>query len=1143
MTSPVTPETYAVIQHEFLALRDLTGIERDLRLEEIAQRLPDAIGSIRRLLAADVRDDEFLEVPLVNHKNMSICDTTNIAAGNFDSAQHPEYVGPFRILQQIGEGGHGLVFMAEQKSPIRRRVAIKWIKPGMDSSLVLARFEAERQALALMSHPSIANVIDAGRTETGQPYFVMELVHGAPIDRFCDTNELGLEERLQIFCQVCDAVHHAHRKGIIHRDIKPNNVLVTVDSGSPLAKVIDFGIAKALHVPLTEKTLFTEYGQILGTLEYMSPEQATMSQSGIDVRSDVYALGVLLYVLITGETPLNKEQLLKDGIFELKNALQQIQPQTPSLKITTNSQAQRWRDHSDSAGVWAKSVQGDLDWVTMKALAKQPENRYDSAAEFAQDIQQFLAGEVVTARPPSRIYLSKKWFARHRVMATISAAMLSCILICTAALWWAYTKSQDNLSEANDAQATVKAQSQQLERSLDLSRLETARADSSAKKLSRLLQKQMIESAWKEAVSGNFDAARDQLAEIPGDEAVIETGMVMTVANQMQLPVLRPSERGTIRRLAVHHGSGTLAILNAKSELELYDLAKLKEKRVVSLPDLIYSACEFSRDGSQLLLASLGSVVRIDLKAARVEASVDVAQSSIRDLVHDPMHEQWVLTTGANVAYFIDQDSLRPTAMIDLGIRVADVALTHDSKHALVAGLDGRLLVIPMADSTQFKSITRSQHKIVHFRISSDSVTVVDSNGAVETISNDRLNLLHNSVLDSSSVLPMKDLVSTRFDIVPSPVGVTFASNGMLVTATGGRILLRQSDGRSVPIHDVAAKIKQVVSLPLSDDLLIIFPSGMVSFLPADVIRRRIAEFKLLSNLVDAVPMANGKFVVTANSDGELQRWSRDTMTLKQRKRVHNAAVLEIDTHAERQLVASIGEDRRLVISNAPRLQPLHERHVGWGVRCVQFSRDGSLLAAAPDAQNRIGLQEGTIDLWDTKTGLASVRLIGHQNWVLKVAFSDSDERLATLAVDETARIWATRTGDTVAVIRLAGLPTATSMAFRPDGALLMIGHEDGSMTTWESSSGQLLDQHQLATDEIMSLHFINEGARLLAITRSQDGLIIVDPDRLDAAIHFSIGSGGVAQSRIDETSRSLGIVTNRGRVYFWHWQIPHLLE
>ncbi len=325
-------------------------------------------------------------------------------------------IGHYKLLQLIGEGGFGAVYMAEQREPIRRRVALKIIKLGMDTRQTLARFEAERQALAMMDHPNIARVLDAGATASGRPYFVMELVKGVPITEYCDTENLSLRRRLELFVDVCGAVQHAHQKGIIHRDIKPSNVLVTIADGKPIPKVIDFGIAKAMNRELTDKTLFTEYRQLIGTPQYMTPEQAEMSGVDIDTRSDIYTLGVLLYELVTGTTPFDAVALRKAGYAEIQRIIREQDPPKPSTRLSTlggNIDGIAKRRSSESQSL-PRLVRGDIDWIVMKAMEKDRTRRYETANGLAMDIKRHLASEPVLASPPSRFYRLRKLVHRNR---------------------------------------------------------------------------------------------------------------------------------------------------------------------------------------------------------------------------------------------------------------------------------------------------------------------------------------------------------------------------------------------------------------------------------------------------------------------------------------------------------------------------------------------------------------------------------------------------------------------------------------------------------------------------------------------------------------------------------------------------------
>ena len=371
-------------------------------------------------------------------------------------------IGHYKLLQQIGEVGCGVVYMAEQEQPIRRRVALKVIKLGMDTKAVIARFEAERQALALMDHPNIAKVLDAGATDTGRPYFVMELVRGIKITDYCDQNNLSTEERLDLFVQICHAIQHAHQKGIIHRDIKPSNILVTVHDGKPLPKIIDFGIAKATSGQLlTDKTLFTAFEQFIGTPAYMSPEQAEMSTLDIDTRSDIYALGVLLYELLTGRTPFDQEELVAAGLSEMRRIIREQEPMRPSTRISTLEAADQTtvarRRHAEPPQL-IHVVRGDLDWIVMKCLEKDRTRRYETANGLADDVVRHLNDEPVTARPPGRVYRLQKLVRRNKLAFAVGAAVTAALVIGLALSTWFFFQEREARQQAVAAEQKARAE-------------------------------------------------------------------------------------------------------------------------------------------------------------------------------------------------------------------------------------------------------------------------------------------------------------------------------------------------------------------------------------------------------------------------------------------------------------------------------------------------------------------------------------------------------------------------------------------------------------------------------------------------------------------------------------------------------------
>jgi serine/threonine protein kinase len=470
------------------------------------RRLRDAV---ERLLQAHDLDEHPLDKSPIEEqsgKTLDYVDAPGEHSGSPPQDPLNRMIGPYRLMEQIGEGGFGVVYVAQQEKPVRRKVALKMVKPGMGSKEVIARFEAERQALALMDHPCIARVFDAGVSDDSRPYFVMELVRGIPITEFCDKARMNIPQRLELFMDVCSAVHHAHQKGVIHRDLKPSNVLTTLYDDKPVAKIIDFGIAKAIGQSLTDKTIYTRFMSLMGTPLYMSPEQAEMNTLDVDTRSDIYSLGVLLYELLTGTTPIDRSRMDAAGYNEIRRIILEEEPPIPSNRISTLgnriSTISGMRQIEPSR--LTSSIRGDLDWIVMKAMDKDRKRRYDSAAAMARDIHCYLHSEPIEARPPSRAYRLSKFAQRNRALLVSASLIAFSLLAGTAFSVYQMSKAVSALQEKQDA----------LREALIAKKEANEARDEIAKFSERIVQSNVfVSSGQTHASAGRWQAAIDDFAQ------------------------------------------------------------------------------------------------------------------------------------------------------------------------------------------------------------------------------------------------------------------------------------------------------------------------------------------------------------------------------------------------------------------------------------------------------------------------------------------------------------------------------------------------------------------------------------------------------------------------------------------------------
>jgi hypothetical protein len=545
----------------FAATLEQPSADRDRFLVEACGDDAALLERVRALLAAHDKSAGILDQPA------DPVSAPQEKAASFPASEQAGSViaGRFKLLEQIGEGGMGTVWVAEQTEPVRRKVALKLIKTGMDSKTVLSRFEAERQALALMDHPNIAKVLDGGTTEQGRPFFVMEYVRGVPMTKYCDDNRLSVSERLALFLPVCQAVQHAHQKGIIHRDLKPSNILVCLYDGRPVPKVIDFGLAKAMHQPLTEHTLHTAHGLIIGTPLYMSPEQAELNNLDVDTRTDIYALGVILYELLTGTTPLEKQRIKQVAWHEMLRLIKEEEPPRPSERLSSSGSlpslaAQRKLEPAKLT----RLVRGELDWIVMKALEKDRARRYETANGFGRDIQAYLADERVEACPPSRGYRLRKFARKYRAALTMAATILLLLAAGVAVSTWQAIRATEAEADARlaedqagkDRDKALKAETEAKEQGLEAkkqAKIATAHADNATKAVERLeynLALDRVLLAQAAFDSGNTSVANERLEQ------------VSPALRQWEWHYLKRHYDGGIFTLHGHSGSGSAVALS-----------------------------------------------------------------------------------------------------------------------------------------------------------------------------------------------------------------------------------------------------------------------------------------------------------------------------------------------------------------------------------------------------------------------------------------------------------------------------------------------------------------------------------------------------------------------------------------------------
>ncbi|MFO0911121.1 MAG: protein kinase [Isosphaeraceae bacterium] len=1060
---------------------------------------------VEGLLRAHVPNDGFLEPrAAVSRANLTTTGSNRIGLGTT--------IGPYRLVETLGEGGMGIVYVAEQARPVRREVALKVVKPGMDSRQVIARFEAERQALAMMDHPNIAKVHDAGTTSSGHPYFVMELVRGLPITEYCNRERLSIRERLELFVLVCRAVQHAHQKGVIHRDLKPSNILVVLHDDVPVPKIIDFGIAKATGQSLTEKTVFTAMAQLVGTPHYMSPEQVELSGLDIDTRSDIYSLGVLLYELLTGTTPFDPTQLRCAAFDEMRRIIREQEPPRPSTRLDALGDQLTAVGPSRDADPrrLSRTIRGELDWIAMKALEKDRHRRYETANNFADDVLNYLTDRPVEACSPSPWYRIAKFTRRNRPLLVTSTTILLTLITCAVVSAWQAVR-------ATRAERWAQDQRRLAERHLYAARLRQAR---------ETLDRGQAERAQEILTS---------LCPAPGetDHRAFVWDYLWGLARRdighfdgssSRIRLLETSADG--RFVATDSKDGTIFLWDVSAERLRTQLAG-HESGVALLT--------FSGDGR--LLASLAAPsakpgsweVRVwdTSSGSRVAELSGIKATTIWKIAFTPTGRRLVILWGDGATrtthidhYELAADPRRPTP-VQSRVYYKDRGVSHQGPFVAVAEENGPLTCYDVETLTPLWSLAPIDTALGWPTFSPDGRWIAAEDGSTAV------------VLDTATGRPHARFRVGRPSDVIARMRLCLDGSTLLVVYESNQAALFDLRGRS-PSRPIRVQYSKSMQYLLTEARL--SPDGSRFALIGDESRdhqrrvmlwdaatgKRLREYPGRRMEIDDVTFTHDGRSLLLAGEGGLRRWrleraedtppdalvghtdeawaaafsdrgellatggddSDDPQTIKLwepasgRLRLGwsggRGTVSSLAFAPDGMTLASAHLDEsgriRLWDPASGRLRESLVGHTG-KVRTVAYRRDGAILASGGD--------DRTIRLWNGASGAPIRTLMGHEDKVRQVVFSPDGSTLASAGNDETVRIWDVDTGRVVRTLRTS--EDVTSVGYSPDGKLLAATDETGMLLLWDTRTGEPIWRENGEDGALRYVVFSPDGKTLVA--------------------------------------------------------------
>ena len=1022
-------------------------------------------------------------------------------------------VGRYKLLERIGEGGFGVVYMAEQQRPVRRKVALKVIKPGLDTRQVIARFEAERQALALMDHENIARVLDAGATDAGRPYFVMELVYGVPVTEYCDRNNLPTRQRLELFVQVCRAVQHAHTKGVIHRDIKPTNVLVTLHEGVAVPKVIDFGVAKATGQQLTDKTLFTNFQQMVGTPLYMSPEQAEMTGIDVDTRSDVYSLGVVLYELLTGTTPLDKERLKSAAFDEVRRIIREEEPPRPSTRLgTMGEQARRTvsaRRRIDPRRL-GQLVRGELDWIVMKALEKERDRRYETASGLARDVERYLNDEPILARSPSATYRFRKFVRRNRSAVTAAVALLLvlCLGLVGTSLGLVRARTEALLARSAESLATKErdganaARQREAEARLDEQRLnfrmafdrglalcDQGQVGSGMLWLARALKLAPRDEPVERVIRANLTAWRRELhtleaiypypqgastVTVSPDDRVVLTGAIDGAVHLWDRRTGRGRLIGRhdaeVHEVVFSPDGDTFVTASVDKTARLWKTSSGEPVRDFKHDSAVWGAL-FTQDGRIITSDSDGEIQVWNPDTENPLEAWRASHGSVHAIALSPDGRQilgacdddgavllWDLQTRAVIARFDGHTGRIPTVAFVGPKRIASG--DTDGKVFLWTWPDGEGTV----DGARVGEVWRHRGGVHRVRVSHDG-------GYLLTASYDNSAQLLSSRTGEPNGVPFEHKGGIKC--------VAFSRDGIILTACedDGAREWRPAPGpllRMPFVREGAAE----QTLYSADAKYVLIRRGTIASIRRSLTGEQVGTpFEPGGGVHSFAVSADESKVMTGGSNGDVQFWQAATGSPFGESFKHRGGAWAVAMNPGGERAVSGGLDGGVTLWDAAAGRPLRTLPAlqNASIRGAAISFDGSRVAVG--TANKLAWVVGTA------VGDVPRELKGHNGSVTTVAFSRDGKYVATGSWDMTVIVWDAETGLPRSKPMRHGGPFWYAVAFSADGRSVVAGCDDRTARVWDIATARPIGPRLPHKAGLRAAAFTEDDAQIITGT------------------------------------------------------------